>query len=57
MMLEHLGFPESGDLVMEAMKSVLAEGICTADIGGKAKTAEVTDAICAKIRKTGAGAR
>jgi tartrate dehydrogenase/decarboxylase/D-malate dehydrogenase len=57
MMLEHLGFPESGDLVMEAMKSVLAEGICTADIGGKANTAEVTDAICAKIRKIGPKAR
>ncbi len=57
MMLEHLGFPESGDLVMEAMKSVFAEGICTADIGGKANTAEVTDAICAKIRKIGTRAR
>jgi tartrate dehydrogenase/decarboxylase/D-malate dehydrogenase len=57
MMLEHLGFPESGDLVMEAMKSVLAEGICTADIGGKAITAQVTDAICAKIRKIGSKAR
>ncbi|HEX7519354.1 MAG TPA: tartrate dehydrogenase [Candidatus Deferrimicrobium sp.] len=57
MMLEHLGFPESGDLVMEAMKSVLAAGTCTADIGGKAKTAEVTDAICAKIRKIGLKAR
>jgi tartrate dehydrogenase/decarboxylase/D-malate dehydrogenase len=57
MMLEHLGFPESGDLVMEAMKSVLAGGTCTADIGGKANTAEVTDAICAKIRKFGSRAR
>lgn len=57
MMLEHLGFPESGDLVMEAMKFVLAGGTCTADIGGKADTAEVTDAICAKIRKIGAKAR
>ncbi len=57
MMLDHLGFPEAGDLVMEAMKSVLAEGICTVDIGGKANTAEVTDAICAKIRKTGPKAR
>jgi tartrate dehydrogenase/decarboxylase / D-malate dehydrogenase len=57
MMLEHLGFPASGDLVMEAMKSVLAGGICTADIGGKANTAEVTDAICATIRKIGQRAR
>jgi tartrate dehydrogenase/decarboxylase / D-malate dehydrogenase len=53
MMLEHLGFPESGDLVMDAMKSVLAGGVCTADVGGKANTAEVTDAICAKIRTIG----
>jgi len=57
MMLEHLGFPASGELVMEAMKSVFAEGICTADIGGKANTAEVTDAICAKIREIGPRAR
>jgi tartrate dehydrogenase/decarboxylase/D-malate dehydrogenase len=36
---------------MGAMEAVLAEGIATPDIGGKANTAEVTDAICAKIRK------
>jgi len=51
MMLDHLGFPEAGDLVMGATEAVLAEGIATPDIGGKANTAEVTDAICAKIRK------
>jgi len=57
MMLEHLGFPESGALVMEAMKSVFAEGVCTADIGGKANTAEVTQAICARIRRSGQRSR
>jgi tartrate dehydrogenase/decarboxylase / D-malate dehydrogenase len=53
MMLEHLGLPEAGELVFDAMTSVLAEGTCTADIGGKANTAQVTDAICARIRKAG----
>jgi tartrate dehydrogenase/decarboxylase / D-malate dehydrogenase len=50
MMLEHLGFPESGDLVMDALKAVIAEGVSTPDVGGKANTREVTDAVCGKIR-------
>jgi tartrate dehydrogenase/decarboxylase / D-malate dehydrogenase len=53
MMLEHLGLPEAADLVMRAMKAALADGICTADIGGKANTAEVTEAICRRIRDVG----
>jgi len=57
MMLEHLGVPEAGDLVFDAMASVLAEGTRTADIGGKANTAEVTEAICSRIRKLAAKAR
>ena len=51
MMLDHLGFPESGERVMKAVEAVLKEGTLTLDLGGKASTAEVTVAVCEKIRK------
>ena len=51
MMLDHLGFPESGERVMQAMEAVLREGALTPDLGGKASTGEVTAAVCEKIRK------
>jgi len=50
MMLDHLGFPESGARVMKAIEAVLKEGTVTPDLGGKASTAEVTAAVCKKIR-------
>jgi tartrate dehydrogenase/decarboxylase/D-malate dehydrogenase len=52
MMLEHLGFSECGELVMRALTETLAAGIATADIGGRANTREVTDAVCNKLRET-----
>lgn len=51
MMLDHLGFPASGDLVMKAMVDALAEGVSTPDVGGKSDTRAVTDAICGRIRR------
>jgi tartrate dehydrogenase/decarboxylase/D-malate dehydrogenase len=51
MMLEHLGFPDAGDLVLSAMKAALANGIATPDIGGKSNTREVTSAICDHLRR------
>jgi tartrate dehydrogenase/decarboxylase/D-malate dehydrogenase len=51
MMLEHLGFPEAGDLVMGAMKASLAKGISTPDIGGMSNTREVTATICDHLRR------
>ena len=51
MMLEHLGFPDAGELVMRALTETLAAGTATADIGGRADTRQVTDAICGKIRE------
>lgn len=51
MMLDHLGFPESGKLVMDAMESTFMSGISTPDLGGKAGTDEVTDSICREIRR------
>ena len=51
MMLEHLGFATAHDLVMKAMTAVLAAGIKTGDIGGRAKTAQVTQAVVKEIHR------
>ncbi len=56
MMLEHLGFPESGKLVMDAMESTFMSGISTPDLGGNANTNEVTDSICREIRRLSSSA-
>ncbi|MGH8642617.1 MAG: isocitrate/isopropylmalate family dehydrogenase, partial [Burkholderiales bacterium] len=49
MMLEHLGVPAAADLVVKAMSSVLAAGVKTPDLGGRAKTAQVTQAVVKEI--------
>lgn len=50
MMLEHLGFADAGELVMNALTETLAAGMTTADVGGRANTREVTEAVCTRIR-------
>ncbi|WP_203077134.1 tartrate dehydrogenase [Falsiroseomonas ponticola] len=50
MMLEHLGEPVAGRLLMEAVERVCAAGIRTRDVGGTANTAEVTEAVIAAIK-------
>ena len=54
MMLDHLGFPDCGEIVMQALSDTLAAGISTGDIGGRANTIEVTEAVCDRIRKNAA---
>lgn len=50
LMLEQLGEPEAGAAVVEAIATVLAEdGPRTADLGGRAGTAEVTRAIAEAV--------
>jgi len=51
MMLEHLGVPAAADLVVKAMSSVLASGIRTPDLGGRASTRQVTAAVAKEIRR------
>ncbi len=49
MMLEHLGHRDASDAIVRAIETVLREGPRTRDIGGKAPTQEVGQAIAAAI--------
>jgi len=51
MMLDHLGYPECGRLVMQALTDTLSAGIATPDIGGQSDTQQVTETICQRIQK------
>ena len=51
MMLEHLGEPAAADRLMRAIERVTADpGLHTPDLGGRATTRMVTDAVIAAIR-------
>jgi len=49
-MLDHLGETNASARLMRAVEKVCADGIMTPDVGGTAKTQEVTDAVCEAIR-------
>jgi tartrate dehydrogenase/decarboxylase / D-malate dehydrogenase len=50
MMLEHLGEPAAAGMLMQVIESVTADPkLHTGDLGGKATTAQVTAAVCARI--------
>jgi tartrate dehydrogenase/decarboxylase / D-malate dehydrogenase len=51
LMLEHLGYAAAHDLVMKSMMAVLEAGIRTPDLGGRARTAQVTQAVAREIRR------
>jgi tartrate dehydrogenase/decarboxylase/D-malate dehydrogenase len=48
-MLEHLGEKEAAARLMRAVERVTASGLLTPDLGGKATTKEVTEAVCDAI--------
>jgi tartrate dehydrogenase/decarboxylase/D-malate dehydrogenase len=48
-MLEHLGEKEAAARLMRALEQVCAAGIMTPDVGGKATTRQVTQAMIAAI--------
>jgi tartrate dehydrogenase/decarboxylase/D-malate dehydrogenase len=49
-MLEHLGHPDAARAVVAAIEEQVREGtLLTRDLGGKASTAEVGQAIAARI--------
>jgi len=49
MMLEHLGQPKASERLMRAVEKVTASGLQTPDLGGTAKTADVTRAVIAAL--------
>lgn len=49
-MLSWLGEEKASVKLMECVETVCESGVVTADLGGKATTKEVTDAVCEEIR-------
>jgi tartrate dehydrogenase/decarboxylase/D-malate dehydrogenase len=49
MMLEHLGEPKAAARLMRAIEKVTEQGVFTPDLGGKATTKDVTEAVCAAL--------
>lgn len=49
-MLEWLGEKDAARILMECVENVCASGVVTADLGGKATTKEVTDAVISEIK-------
>ena len=50
LMLEHLGEDAAGKQLMEALEATCREGVRTRDVGGKASTPEVGDAVAERVR-------
>lgn len=51
-MLDHLGEPDASARLMRAVEKVCEAGIITPDVGGKATTKEVTDAVVEAIHSS-----
>ena len=50
MLLEHLGENEAAAVLMSAIEAVTADkSLHTGDLGGKAKTVDVTRAVCQRL--------
>lgn len=49
-MLAWLGEEEASKKLLDCVENVCEKGIVTKDLGGTAKTIEVTNAVCAEIR-------
>jgi isocitrate/isopropylmalate dehydrogenase len=49
-MLTWLGEEDASKVLMECVENVCEKGIVTADLGGSAKTIDVTRAVCEEIK-------
>jgi len=49
LLFEHLGHPEAGRDLERAVRETLAAGVRTPDIGGKATTREVAEAVAGAL--------
>jgi tartrate dehydrogenase/decarboxylase / D-malate dehydrogenase len=52
LLLDHLGHPEAGGRVLNALEDTLAGGTKTRDLGGSATTEEVTDAVITRLQRS-----
>jgi tartrate dehydrogenase/decarboxylase/D-malate dehydrogenase len=50
LMLEHLGEPAAAERLMKAIEAVTGGGVLAPDLGGRATTADVTRAVCERLR-------
>ncbi|MCX6651047.1 MAG: isocitrate/isopropylmalate family dehydrogenase [Methanomassiliicoccales archaeon] len=50
MMLDNLGRRDLGQVVFDGVRAAFNKGVCTQDLGGKAKTHEMGDAVVAAIQ-------
>lgn len=50
-MLAWIGEKEAAKILLDAVEKTCSEGICTPDLGGKATTIEVGDAVASQIKK------
>ena len=48
-MLEHLGEPGAAAVLMRAIEQATSDGVLTPDLGGTAKTVDVTKAVCGAV--------
>lgn len=48
-MLEFMGYPEPAGRIYAAVDAVILEGIVTPDLGGKAGTEEVVEAVLNRL--------
>lgn len=53
-MVRWLGHEAAADYLMECVEAVCASGVLTRDLGGKAGTKEVTEAVCREIEASSA---
>jgi len=51
LMLEHLGYEELGQLILESIQDTLEQGVRTPDLGGNSRMHEVTDSIIENMRR------
>lgn len=49
-MLDHLGEAQASAMLMRAVEKVCADGVLTPDVGGEARTRDVTEAVCEVLR-------
>ena len=53
MMLDHVGLPDEGSRIEQAVSACLEAGECTADVGGKLGTAATGDAVARRLSTSG----